>query len=181
MCKQKQIISKNQLMSKVLTKQVQNKISRYFLKLEGQLTKPEARCIREMTTGILKTGPVLVNKIATGICDTISLSQTTKRFRNHYNKKDFFMKLFLGHMNSVKSKICHRDYILFDGSDIQKKYAKMMDGLDYVKDGDKGTIGLCYWLMNVAHFSKDQEMTPLYNKLYSFDHGAKSENKEVLE
>lgn len=57
----------------------------------------------------------------------------------------------------------------------------MMDGLDYVKDGDKGTIGLGYWLMNVVHFSKDQEMTPLYNKLYSFDHGAKSENKEVLE
>lgn len=168
-------------MSKVLTKQVQNKISRYFLKLEGQLTKPEARCIREMTTGILKTGTVLVNKIATGICDTISLSQTTKRFRNHYNKKDFFMKLSRGHMNSVKSKICHGDYILFDGSDIQKKYAKMMDGLDYVKDGDKGTIGLGYWLMNVVHFSKDQEMTPLYNKLYSFDHGAKSENKEVLE
>jgi len=56
-----------------------------------------------------------------------------------------------------------------------------MDGLNYVKDGDKGTIGLGYWLMNVVHFSKDQEMTPLYNKLYSFDHGAKSENKEVLE
>ena len=168
-------------MSKVLTKQVQNKISRYFLKLEGELTKPEARCIREMTTGILKTGTVLVNKIATGICDTISLSQTTKRFRNHYNKKGFFMKLFRGHMNSVKSKISHGDYILFDGSDIQKKYAKMMDGLDYVKDGDKGSIGLGYWLMNVVHFSRDQEMTPLYNKLYSFDHGAKSENKEVLE
>ena len=129
-------------MSKVLTKQVQNKISRYFLKLEDQLTKPEARCVREMTTGILKSGTVLVNKIATGICDTISLSQTTKRFMNHYNKKDFFMKLFRGHMNSVKSKICHGDYILFDGSDIQKKYAKMMEGLDYVKDGDKGTIGL---------------------------------------
>lgn len=80
LCKQKQIISKNQLMTKVLTKQVLNKISRYFLKLEGPLTKPEARCIREMTTGILKTGTVLVNKIATGICDTISLSQTTKRF-----------------------------------------------------------------------------------------------------
>jgi len=168
-------------MSKVLTKQVQDKISRYFLKLEGQLTKPEARCIREMTTGILKTGIVLVNKIATGICDTISLSQSTKRFRNHYDKKDFFKKLFRGHMNSVKSKICHGDYILFDGSDIQKKYAKMMDGLDYVKDGDKGTLGLGYWLMNVVHFSKDHEMTPLYNKLYSFDHGAKSENKEVLE
>jgi hypothetical protein len=91
------------------------------------------------------------------------------------------MRLFRRHMNSVKSKICHGDCILFDGSDIQMKYTKMMDGLDDVKDSDKGTIGLGYWLMNVVRFSKDQEMTPQYNKLYSFDHGAKSENKEVLE
>ena len=45
-------------MSKVLTKQVQNKISNYFLRLEPHLTKPESRCVREMTTGILKTGTV---------------------------------------------------------------------------------------------------------------------------
>jgi hypothetical protein len=145
------------------------------------MTKPESRCIREMTTGILKTGTVLVNKIASGINDDISLSQTTKRFRNHYNKLGFFKKLFRGHMESVKGKIHHGDYILFDGSDIQKKYAKFMDGLDYVKDGDKGGIGLGYWLMDVVHFGKDQSMTPLINKLYSFDHGAKSENKEVIE
>lgn len=168
-------------MSKVLTKQVQNKISRYFLKLENHLTKPESRCVREMTTGILKSGTVLVNKIATGICDTISLSQTTKRFRNHYNKKGFFIKLFRGHMNSVKGRIQHGDYILFDGSDIQKRYAKMMEGLDYVKDGDKASFGPGYWLMDVVHFSKDHEMNPLLNKLYSFDHGAKSENKEIME
>lgn len=179
--RQIKIILKNQLMSNVLTKQVQNKISRYFIKLENHLSKPESRCVREMTTGILKSGTVLVNKIATGICDNISLSQTTKRFRNHYNKENFFRKLFRGHMNSVKSRICHDDYILFDGSDIQKKYAKMMEGLDYVKDGDKASIGLGYWLMNVVHFSKDYEMTPLINKLYSFDRGAKSENKEVIE
>jgi ribosomal protein S4E len=181
MRKQSKTTLKTQLMSKVITKQLQNKISRYFLKLEEHLTRPEARCVREMTTGILKMGTVLVNKIATGICDTISLSQTTKRFRNHYNKKGFFMKLFRGHISIVNNKVCHGDYILFDGSDIQKKYARMMEGLDYVKDGDKGSLGLGYWLMDVVHFSKDGEMTPLYNKLYSFDHGAQSENKEVLE
>lgn len=168
-------------MSKVLTKQVQNKISRYFLKLDNHITKPESRCIREMATGILKSGTVLVNKIATGICDDISLSQTTKRFRNHYNKEGFYRKLFRGHMNSIKGRVCHGDYVLFDGSDIQKKYAKMMEGLDYVKDGDKGSIGLGYWLMNAVHFGKDGEMTPLLNKLYSYDHGAKSENNEVIE
>jgi predicted ATP-dependent Lon-type protease len=48
-------------MLKVLTKQVQNKINRYFLKLGNHLTKPEVHCVREMTTGILKSGTVLVN------------------------------------------------------------------------------------------------------------------------
>lgn len=166
-------------MSKVLTKQIQNKISRYFLQLNNHISKPESRCVREMTTGILKTGTVLVNKIASGIQDNISLSQTTKRFRTHYNKSGFYKRLFSAHLHSVKTKIHHGDYILFDGSDIQKKYAKMMDGLDYVKDGDKDTIGLGYWLLNVIHFSKEHEITPLYNKLYSFDHGAKSENLEI--
>lgn len=168
-------------MSKVLTKQVQNKISRYFLNLSSHLTKPEARCVREMTTGILKVGSVLVNKIASGINDDISLAQTTKRFRNHYNKEGFFLKLFRGHMQSVKGKVSHGDYILYDGSDIQKKYACLMEGLDFVKDGDKGSIGHGYWLMNAVHFSKNQELTPLYNKLYSYDCGAKSENMEVME
>lgn len=168
-------------MSKVLTKQVQNKVSRYFLKLSTHLSKPEVRCVREMVTGILKVGSVLVNKIAGGINDDISLSQTTKRFRKHYNKKTFFLRLFRGHMLSIKGKVSHGDYILYDGSDIQKRYARFMDGLDYVKDGDKGSIGLGYWLMNAVHFGKDQELTPLYNKLYSYDRGAKSENMEVME
>jgi hypothetical protein len=168
-------------MPKVLTKQLQNKISHYFLRLENYITKPEARCVREMTVGILKTGSVLVNQIASSIHDTISLSQTTKRLRNHYNKQGFFMKLFRGHMNIGKNRVCHGDYIFFDGSDIQKRYAKMMEGLDYVKDGDKASYGLGYWLLDVVHFNRGQEMNPLFNKLYSFDHGAKSENLEILE
>ncbi len=51
-------------MPKVLTKHLQNKISHYFLRLENYITKPEARCVREMTVGILKSGSVLVNQIA---------------------------------------------------------------------------------------------------------------------
>ncbi len=54
-----------------------------------------------------------------------------------------------------------------------------MEGLDYVKDGDNDSIGLGYWLLDVVHFSKEQEKTPLYNKLYSSDCGAKSENLEI--
>ena len=101
-----------------------------------------------------------------------------------YSNPDFFKKSCVGpggHIKSVTTRIGHGDYILFDSSDIQKRYAKMMEGLDYLKDGDKGSLGLGYWLMDVVHFSKEHEMTPLLNKLYSFDHGAKSENKEIME
>jgi hypothetical protein len=51
-----------------------------------------------MSNVLTKTGTVLVNKITTDICDTIPLGQTIKRFRNHYNRKGFFMKLFRGHI-----------------------------------------------------------------------------------
>jgi hypothetical protein len=114
-----------------------------------------------MVTGILKNGTVLVNQIASGINDSISLSKTTKRFRTHYNKTGFYARLFKGHIESVKGKINHGDYILVDGSDIQKKYAKMMEGLDWVKDGDKGNLGLGYWLMNIVYFNKNGELTPV--------------------
>ncbi len=168
-------------MTKILTKQIQNKLSSYFSKLSSSLYKPEARMVREMVTGILKSGTVLVNQIAVNIQDKVSLSKTTKRFRTHYNKEGFNQKLTEAHLNSVKGKIHHEDYILVDGSDIQKQYAKMMEGLDIVKDGDKSKCGPGYWLINAVHFGKDGELTPLVNKLYSFDHGAKSENLEVQE
>ncbi len=134
------------------------------------LSKPEARCVREISTGILKYGSVLVNQIASGINDSIALSRSTKRFRTQYSKDGFFAKLFKGHLESVKGKINHNDYILLDGFDIQKKYAKMMERIDWVKDGDKGGLGLGYWLMNIVYFNKDGDFTALYNKLYSFEH-----------
>lgn len=56
-----------------------------------------------------------------------------------------------------------------------------MEGLNYVKDGNKATYGQGVWLLNVLHFGRGQEMSPLLNKVYSFDHETKSENLEILE
>jgi len=163
-----------------LTKQIQTSISRYFKKTSKFLTKAESRNLREMVTGILKSQQMFVNQIATNICDSISLKQTTKRFRRHYNKPGFWKKINNAHLESVKGKVHNGDYALLDISDIQKKYARMMEGIDLVKDGDTGKIGWGYWLMNVILANKYKELTPLYSKLYSFDAGSLSENKEVM-
>jgi len=75
-----------------------------------------------MVTGMLKNGTVLVNQIASGINDRVPLSKPTKRFRTHYNKPGFYLKMFAGHLQSVQGKIYNGDYILVDGSDIHKSY-----------------------------------------------------------
>ena len=58
-----------------------------------------------------------------------------------------------------------------DGTDISKKHAKFMEGLEFVKDGDTGNIGLGYNIINVTAINELKEMAPLYSKAYSYEMG----------
>jgi hypothetical protein len=46
-----------------------------------------------------------------------------------------------------------------DGTGISKKYAKYMEGLEFVKNGDTGGIGLGYNVLNINSISNDKEIT----------------------
>ncbi|MEO0293544.1 MAG: hypothetical protein ABIN61_04890, partial [candidate division WOR-3 bacterium] len=64
-------------------------------------------------------------------------------------------------------------YIVIDDTDIQKKYAKKMEGLCQVRDGDrkeeKRKIGNGYPLLNILGVDKDREdMISIYSELFSF-------------
>lgn len=169
-------------MHKILTQTIQSKFNYYFQKLHINLTKPESRFLHETVLGILKSQSVILNQISIHINDKISLKKTTERLRRHMNKKGFWKKLIIGHIKTVSGKIQSHGFAILDLSDIQKKYSKMMEGLERVKDGsNKKSIGLGYWLMNIIYISsKDDNIIPLYNKLYSFSKGTLSENKEIL-
>jgi hypothetical protein len=56
----------------------------------------------------------------------------------------------------------------------------MMEGLARVHDGSTNSIGLGYWLMNIIRINQTgEQITPLYNKLYSFEVETQSENSEI--
>lgn len=167
--------------SKVLTKNVQSKFNYYFKKLEGVLHKPEIRFLNETILGIIKSHGVFINQIALQLKEGIKLSKTTKRLRYHYNKEGFWKKLITMHIEKIKEKISDRDYAIVDLSDIQKRYALKMEGIAMVKDGDKDCTGMGYWLMNIIGVGRYGDIIPMYNKLYSFEKGTKSENKEILD
>lgn len=163
------------------TQKLQTKFNYYLKKVAENITKPESRFVHEVVLGILKGQSVTMNQIAIHIQDKVRLKKTLERFRRHFQKVGFWKRLIESHIQSVRSKISKSDYAILDISDIQKKYSRVMEGLVRVHDGSGDLVGLGYWLMNIISVNRSgEQITPLYQKLYSFKAGAQSENSEIL-
>lgn len=165
-------------MTKVLTKRIQTQLSSYFSTAE-RLTKPETRCLKDMVIGILKSKTVLVNQIAASLREPLKLKDVAKRLSSQYLKDDYADKVRESHLQSTCLGISKDNFILMDGTDISKKNAKYMEGLEFVKNGDTGEIGLGYNILNINAINNHKEITPLYSKAYSYEMGALSSNQEV--
>src|SRR5699024_3378116 len=162
--------------SKIQTKKILSQVSSYFSNT-NILTKPETNCVKDMSVGILKSKSVHVNKIAASLREPIVLKKTAKRMSEQYLKDDFARKVRINHLES--SSVNQKDFIVIDGSDIIKKYAKCMEGLEVVRDGDTGAFGLGYNFINVNAVDAQGDIKPLFSKAYSFEMGAYSWNNEI--
>jgi len=167
-----------QFTAKILTKRIQISFNQYFSKI-AFMKKAELKALKDMTLGILKSKHIHINKIVSSLQESIKLKDGAKRLSKQYLKKDFWEKVISSHIQSLSSSIQSDDYFIWDGTDIQKKYAKEMEGLELVRDGDKKTIGLGYNVLNVNVVNSHNEIKPLYSKAYSFEVDAKSETNEI--
>jgi len=169
---------KNSSMSNILTKKIQTQLSAYFSSVTA-MTKPETRCLKEMVLGILKSKSVFVNQIAASLRESLKLKDVTKRLSAQYLKEDYADNVLNHHLKSVSSSIKNDNFILMDGTDISKKHAKYMEGLEFVKNGDTSEIGLGYNVLNINAINNHKEIAPLYSKAYSYEMGALSSNNEI--
>jgi len=149
-------------MDNILTKKIQTQFSDYFSSVT-EMTKPETRCLKDMVLGILKS----------------KLKDVCKRLSAQYLKEDYAEDVRSQHLKTVAGSISKDNFILMDGTDIRKKHAKFMEGLEFVKNGDGSDIGLGYNVLNINAISNYKEITPLYSKAYSFEMGALSSNNEI--
>ena len=165
-------------MSKILTKKVQTRLNDYFSSTQT-MTKPETRCLKDMVVGILKSKSVFINQIAASLRESLKLKDVAKRLSAQYLKEDYAKNILENHLGQVCPGITKESFILMDGTDISKKYAKYMEGLEFVRNGDTGTIGLGYNVLNINAINTYKEITPLYSKAYSYETGALSSNNEI--
>tara|TARA_R110002049_G_scaffold5422_2_gene37573 strand:- start:6345 stop:6914 length:570 start_codon:yes stop_codon:yes gene_type:complete len=132
-----------------------------------------------MVLDILKSKTVFVNQIAASLRVPLKLKDVCKRLSAQYLKEDYAEKVTNAHLASVKGSISKDSFILMDGTDISKKHAKYMEGLEFVRNGDTGEIGLGYNVLNINAINGHKEMTPLYGKAYSYEVGALGSNNEI--
>lgn len=165
-------------MDKILTKKIQTQLSDYFSS-DTAMTKPETRCFKEMVLGVLKSKSVFVNQIAASLREPLKLKDVCKRLSSQYLKEDYAEKVTNTHLETVSGSISKDNFILMDGTDISKKHARYMEGLEFVKNGDTGEIGLGYNVLNINAINIHKEITPLYSKAYSYEMGALSSNNEI--
>jgi hypothetical protein len=148
MNKKSKIHFKNSSTSKMLTKKIQNQLSDYFSS-DTKMTKPETRCLKEMVLGILKSKTVFVNQIVASLRESLKLKDVCKRFSCQYLKEDYANTVLTHHLSVVAPSISNNNFIVMDGTDISKKHAKYMEGLEFVRNGDTGEIGLGYNVLNI--------------------------------
>ncbi len=165
-------------MDNILTKKIQTQFSDYFSSVT-EMTKPETRCLKDMVLGILKSKTVFDNQIAASLREPLKLKDVCKRLSAQYLKEDYAEDVRSQHLKAVAGSISKDNFILMDGTDIRKKHAKFMEGLEFVKNGDGSDIGLGYNVLNINAISNYKEITPLYSKAYSFEMGALSSNNEI--
>ncbi len=127
-----------------------------------------------------------VIEIAQGLGEGISMKKTTERLARHLGRGGFWGGILEGLLRVQRRALRGCRYLIFDISDIQKNYAKQMEGLATVHDGSassesKASLGLGYWLANVIGVSADgARIVPAYSELYSLDAEVTSENKKIL-
>ena len=166
---------------------VQIKFNQYINKYQGKdLSLPEQKLFREIAYGILRSGHVHLTTIGSSLEEPIRLKKTCKRFSYHLGKSDLHERLNESHLGANRYFLSRCCYLIVDGSDVTKPYAKKMEGLGRVHDGSTGDISTGYWQMNLIGVAPESSSTVLASsRLYSFKTELEppelSENSIILE
>ncbi len=155
---------------------------------ERGFSRPEVKNIGALLSGMLKRHDVRLGVLSRSLGEAISPKKTWERLNRHLRREGLGERLVAANAERNRARIRGMRYCIIDLSDIQKTYAKKMDGLGRVRDGDKSdrekpAIGTgLYWINGVM--ADRSGLLPVYSEIYGLDyegHDQVSENTKILE
>lgn len=151
---------------------VQVKFLQFTEKLSKILSIPEQKFVRDLIRGILSSQSCILRRISQSLKESIDLKKVCKRLTYHLDKPELLPQLTNSYTQPVCNSFSKETLIIIDPSDIAKKYARKMDGLTRVRDGDKNEIVNGYETLNILAVDKHkQELTlkPVISEFFSYN------------
>lgn len=165
-----------------LNQQAQVKLHQYCSKFKKDFSKPDYKFLSQMHYGILKSGSVKLSEIGRSLSEEINHKKTTERLGRHLGRANFHKEISHALLNRQRYYLKQCQYLVFDLSDINKKYAEKMEGLGSVHDGSEDKVARGYWLANIIGVDRTGELiVPAWSELYSHKAEVTSENQKILE
>ena len=155
---------------------------KFIAHLTDQLPKPKTKFISQILCGVLFSENLILTNVASKVPHPGRLTAIAKRFRRHLADDMSFLKpLWFNYLRLVRRRLDIDSLFIVDLSDIAKPYAKKMENIATVRDGDKGCLVTGYWCMEVYCRDKDGIIWPLILWPYSLEaEGQLSENAQIL-
>lgn len=155
---------------KIMIQKLQGKYSGYLEKLSSSLSKPEQNFLRDSCFGILSSQSCIVRRSAQSLHEKISSKKTQERLIYHLDKPELNEKISETLLQRQCRKLNKASLILIDPSDIVKKYAKKMEGLSKVRDGNDGKWKTGYEALDIVGVNTEDNnlsVFPIHSQLHS--------------
>lgn len=156
---------------------------RFLSQLTTDLTKANAKFIREFLCGVLFSDNLILTNVAAKVPCASKLTAIAKRFRRQLAaRRAYLEKLWSNYLSLLHRRVDMDSTFIVDLSDLAKTYARRMEYLAWVRDGDKDCLVPGYWCMEVYCLDKEGIVWPVILWPYSLEaDGQLSENAQVLE
>jgi hypothetical protein len=155
---------------------------KFICDLTRKLPKPKAKFITDLLCGILFSDDLILTHIASKVPHPSRLTAIAKRFRRQLaDRRALPKQLWFNYLALAGRKLQVDRLFIVDLTDLAKPYAKKMENLALVRDGDKGGLVNGYWCMEAYARDKAGIIWPLIIWPYSLEaEGQLSENAQIL-
>ena len=121
-----------------------------------------------MLFGIQASQDVKLSSIARSLKEEIPLIKTEDRLSRNLKTAKLEAELTSQLASMTSQRVEHNTVLYLALSDIRKEYARKMEYLAPVHDGNTGQVHAGYWLCAITGAEVNgSEILPLYQKLYS--------------
>jgi len=157
--------------------------NKFISSIAEGLSKPKGKFVMHLLCGLLFTGDLILTNIASKVPYPSRIAAIAKRFRRHLaDSCPYLKRLWLNYLSLMRRRVDIDSLFIVDLSDLAKPYAKKMENLALVRDGDKGCLVTGYWCMEVYALDKDGIIWPVILWPYSLEaEGQLSENAQILQ